>query len=168
MQLGNQVEWAIHSVVTLSALGEGDRLSAGALAEMYEVPPKYLAKALQALANAKIVTTTPGPRGGYRLARDAKQITMLDIVDAVEGTGRVFKCGEIRRRGPCRGISKTHFSPMCQIAATMHKAEDAYRAVLKGITVADIRDQVGRDVPAAILVPVRAFVAERLSRASGT
>jgi hypothetical protein len=55
---------------------------------------------LRALSRAGIVTASRGVNGGYRLAKSARSITSLDITLAIEGPEPVFRCTEIRRRGP--------------------------------------------------------------------
>ncbi|WP_372346576.1 Rrf2 family transcriptional regulator [Streptomyces sp. KL116D] len=57
------------------------------LAEAYALPEPYLAKYLKRLVAAGVLTSTSGPRGGYRLAKPADQTTGLAVVEAVEGTG---------------------------------------------------------------------------------
>src|SRR3954453_15248689 len=136
MKLGDGVEWALHCCVLLSALPPDDALPATRLAEYHGVPGAYLAKHLQVLARAGIVESTPGRRGGYRLARPADQITFLDGVEAVEGDEPAFRCTEIRRRGPIGATAASLRSP-CAIAVTMAKAEHAYRRELRGTTIAD-------------------------------
>ena len=64
------------------------------------MPSAYLAKHLQALARAGVLETVKGPRGGYRLARPPAEITVLDVVEAIDGDEPAFRCTEIRRRGP--------------------------------------------------------------------
>src|SRR5579875_920153 len=137
MRLSEGVEWASHCVVVLAGLPEGMTLPAGRLAELHGVPGPYLAKALQALARAGIVRSTSGRYGGYQLARPPGDITMLDIVEAVEGGDELFRCTEIRKQMPIRRPSDT-FPPVCAIAAVMHRAEAAWRAELAATTVADV------------------------------
>src|ERR1700759_4060831 len=98
MRMSEGVEWAAHCVVLLARLPEGAALPASRLAEYHGVPAPYLAKALQALARAGLVTSKAGRRGGYRLTRDPAQITLLDVVNAVEGDEPAFRCTEIRQR----------------------------------------------------------------------
>ena len=100
MKLGEGVEQAIHCATMLAALQPGRVLPAAALAEFHGVSPSYLLKHLQALSGAGILDSVPGPNGGYRLAKPADKITLLDIVLAVEGAQPAFRCGEIRQRGP--------------------------------------------------------------------
>ncbi|CAH0184596.1 Putative HTH-type transcriptional regulator Rv1287 [Agrobacterium fabrum] len=137
MKLGDGVEQAIHSVGMLAGLSEGGVLSAAALAEFHGVSTSYLLKHLQSLSNAGIVTTVPGPKGGYRLARATDKITLLDIVLAVEGPQPAFRCAEIRQRGP-NPLPGRYFTKPCGINAAMLKAEKVYRAELAKTTIADI------------------------------
>ena len=137
MKLGDGVEQAIHSVAMLSGLSEGGVLSAAALAEFHGVSTSYLLKHLQALSGAGILHTVPGPKGGYRLARQAKKITLLDIVLAVEGPAPAFRCNEIRQRGPNPAPDR-FFAKPCNISAAMLKAERVYRAELAKTTIADL------------------------------
>lgn len=137
MKLGDGVEQAIHSVGMLAGLSEGGVLSAAALAEFHGVSTSYLLKHLQSLSSAGIVATVPGPKGGYRLARAADRITLLDIVLAVEGSQPAFRCAEIRQRGP-NPLPGRYFTKPCGINAAMLKAEKAYRAELAKTSIADI------------------------------
>ena len=102
MRIGEGVEWAAHCAVVLGMLGEGDTLPAARLAEFHGLPGPYLAKTLQALTRAGIVESTPGRHGGYRLGRPPAEVTLWDVVSAIEGVGPIFECTEIRRRGPSR------------------------------------------------------------------
>ncbi|MGO7845345.1 RrF2 family transcriptional regulator, partial [Rhizobium johnstonii] len=74
----------------------GDRVRS-ALAEFNGVSKSYLLKHLQALSGAGILDTVQGPKGGYRLAKAPKEISLLDIVLAVEGSAPAFRCAEIRQ-----------------------------------------------------------------------
>jgi len=72
---------------------QGRLVSANQLAEWTKVPPNYLAKVLQTLAAAKLVSGRRGVGGGYMLAREASGITLLDIVRAIGGGVRGRKSG---------------------------------------------------------------------------
>jgi len=78
-----------------------------------------------------------GPAGGYRLGRPAKEISLWDIVAAIEGDERAFQCTEIRQQGPCGG-SAHDFRKPCGIHAVFNKAEAAWRAELKSVSIADL------------------------------
>ena len=137
MKLSDGVEQAIHSVTMLSGLAEDGVLSAAALAEFHGISASYLLKHLQALSGAGLLSTVPGPKGGYRLAKTPEEITLLDIVLAVEGPQPAFRCAEIRRRGPSP-LPERYFTRPCQINAAMLRAERAYRAELAAVRISDI------------------------------
>ena len=92
MKLGEGVEQAIHSVLLLAGLPVDGVLPASALAEYFGVSSSYLLKHLQALAGAGLLLSVPGPKGGYRLAREPAHISLLEIVLAIEGPEPAFRC----------------------------------------------------------------------------
>jgi Rrf2 family protein len=136
--MSDAVEWSIHCCTLLAALPEDQALPAARLAEYHDVPPAYLAKALQALAAAGIVESRPGPAGGYRLARSPMEISLLEVVQAVDGPGMAFRCSEIRQRGPGAIDEVGAYRTPCGIARAMWRAEDAWRAELARTTVGDM------------------------------
>ena len=85
MRLSQGVEWGLHCCSVLALLPHDAPLPANRLAEFHGVPGPYLAKTLQALASAGLLESVPGRHGGYRLAKPPSRITLLDVVDAVEG-----------------------------------------------------------------------------------
>jgi Rrf2 family protein len=146
VKLPESTEWLLHTVTTLAQLGPGQTASAAQLAEHYDVPAAYLAKQLQTLVRAGVLSATTGPRGGFRLTRRPEQISLLEIVEAVDGRSRFYVCNEIRQKG--RGASPPEqCRRTCGLAAAMHKAEAAYRAQLRSVTVQDILDGLPKSVP---------------------
>jgi Rrf2 family protein len=137
MRLGEGVEWGLHCVVVLATLPPGQALPAARLAEFHGVPPAYLAKTMQALAAAGVVESVVGPRGGYRLARPVAEVTVLDVVEAVDPEPSTFRCTEIRRRGPAAVPAREYRVP-CAIHTVMDKADRAWRAELEATTIADL------------------------------
>lgn len=95
--IGNSVEYALHSLLWLAAPLE-QRPSARDLADLQGISPAFLSKIFQKLGKAGIVEAAGGIRGGYRLARPADDISVLEIIDAVEGRKSLFDCQEIRGR----------------------------------------------------------------------
>jgi Rrf2 family protein len=157
MKLGDGVEQAIHSVLMLASLQPDGVLAAAALAEYHGVSTSYLLKHLQALTGARILQSVPGPKGGYRLARPAGKISLLDIVLAIEGAEPAFRCSEIRQRGPAPLLEKFYKAP-CTINAAMLKAEQAYRAELRKVTIADLQSDPATALGAAITARSCAFL----------
>jgi len=161
MQLPDGVEWSLHSAWVLALAPDGVSVPARRLAEFYELPEAYLAKVLKALVRAGLLDAGTGPRGGFRLARDPAKITVLDIVDAVEGGTPIFRCAEIRRRGPMPA-PKSACRKACGIAAVMYDAQRAWRAQLRATTVADLVEEAGD----AAVRRARAWLASIADRAS--
>lgn len=146
MILGNQVEWALHCVMILASVPEGKLLSSRALAEFHGVPKEYLSKCLQMLSSAGLVNTTSGPYGGYSLAKSPNEISFLDVVEAVEGRTKTFKCNEIRKNNPCLAKVDRKFSGLCAIAAIMYDADEAWRASLRNRKLSDITENLADGV----------------------
>jgi Rrf2 family protein len=146
MRLSEGVEWGLHCAALLSVVPEGRALPAARLAEYHGVPAAYLAKHLQALSRAGIVETVPGPRGGYRLARPPDAVSMLEVVEALDGAEPAFRCTEIRRRGPTALPAREYRVP-CAIHAVMDRADEAWRAELRAVSVADVLAMLGEHAP---------------------
>ncbi|MGW6983166.1 RrF2 family transcriptional regulator [Streptomyces sp. NPDC054932] len=142
------VEWALHSCVNLAWSGPDRAVSAARLAAWHDLPAAYLNKQLQALARAGIVTSTPGPRGGFRLARPLDAISLMDVVAAVEGPEEAFRCAEIRQQGPGAGAPAS-YGAECAIAHAMTRAELAWRRALADQNLDEIRQQAERQAPGA-------------------
>jgi Rrf2 family protein len=151
MRMSDGVEWALHCCTVLAALPAEQALPSARLAEFHEVPPAYLAKHLQALTAAGILRSLPGPFGGYRLARPPAEITVLDVVLAVDGDDTAFRGREVRQRGPAAGPESVYRRP-CGIARTMWRAEDAWRAELAAVTIGDLVRELIATVPPDQLV----------------
>ncbi|OYU88339.1 MAG: transcriptional regulator [Bradyrhizobiaceae bacterium PARB1] len=167
MKMSDGVEQAIHSVAMMAGLTADGVLSAAALAEFHGVSTSYLLKHLQALSGAGIVVTKPGPTGGYRLARAPREITLLDVVLAIEGPAPAFRCAEIRQRGPnpLPGKPKTP----CSINAAMLRAERVYRDELAKVTLADVLgDLRAKDEDGAIAARGCAFLEHHERRRSAS
>ena len=137
MKLSEGVEWGLHCVALLAGLPPGATLPTKALAVYHGLSETYLAKHLQALTNAGIIESLPGPKGGYRLRRAPEEITMLEVVEAIDGREPLFRCTEIRQRSPL-----THdpaaYRVSCGIHIAMAHAEKAWRDALRAQTIADV------------------------------
>jgi Rrf2 family protein len=143
MKMSEGVEWTAHACVLLAALPKGVGLPANALAEFHALAPAYMAKHMQALARAGVVESVRGAGGGYRLARAPRDISLWDIVEAIEGGEPAFRCVEIRQQGPCV-TPQGDFRKPCEIHAAFARAENAWRIELKSVSLADMAAEVAR------------------------
>lgn len=76
---------AIEAVLDIAYHGGADPVRGAEVADRLGVPPRYLEQSLQALARGGILVAQRGPRGGYRLARERRRISVADIVRALDG-----------------------------------------------------------------------------------
>jgi len=157
------VEWGVHCAVVLAALPPGAVLAGKALAEFHGVSESYLLKHLQALVAARVCESVPGPRGGFRLARAPEALSVLDVVEAIEGRQPAFRCGEIRQRGPAaQGPDAAVYRVPCAIHATMLRAESAWREVLRAQTLAELVAAVGAKLDPETIRATREWLVGRI------
>ncbi|MEV0755524.1 Rrf2 family transcriptional regulator [Streptosporangium sp. NPDC050280] len=149
------VEWALHCCVVLTSVEEP--ASAARLAQLHDVSPSYLAKQLQALSRAGLVHSVQGKAGGYVLTRSPELITVLDVVEAVDGPGPAFVCTEIRQRGPMAASPQSCTAP-CAIKRAMAGAETAWREALRSVSVADLARDVNSDYGPGALAGISAWL----------
>lgn len=89
--ISQSTEYALRAVVWLATHPDA-QLSTARIAEVTRVPAGYLSKVLQGLARGGIVVSNPGRAGGFRLTRPPEEITILDVVNAVDPIPRIRRC----------------------------------------------------------------------------
>lgn len=104
--------------------------SAGEVAHGIRVAQPTVSKILKMLARGALVTSQRGARGGYMLARAPSEISMAQIIDAMEGPMGLTECGSLP--GRCEQ------EPTCQIRTNWRRINRAVRHTLDGITLADM------------------------------
>ena len=92
MQLSRKADYALRAVAYVAQLKKGELASIGRIARARSIPREFLAKILKELTRAGILVSFQGVTGGYRLARSAKEITFLDVIEAMEGPVQVNLC----------------------------------------------------------------------------
>ncbi|WP_028936091.1 RrF2 family transcriptional regulator [Pseudonocardia spinosispora] len=146
MKLPASTEWVLHCATTLAQLEPGTSASTSQLSQYYDLPAPYLAKQLKALVKAGVLTATTGPRGGFRLARPASEITLLQIVEAVDGASSPYECREIRQQGQ-GALPAEDCRDTCILAVKMEEAHEAWRTSLGGVTLAGVLDTLPPSTP---------------------
>ena len=160
------VEWALHCAVLLAALPPAGTVPARALAQFHGVSESYLLKHLQALSRAGIFESVPGPLGGYRLARPPAQITVLDIVEAIEGSEPLFRCTDIRQRGPA-ALDPQMYRVRCGIHTAMLRADAAWKQALRVQTVADLVGLTAASIDPRRVEKARAWLGQNVRLSPG-
>jgi Rrf2 family protein len=125
-----------HSAVETPA-GESSvatALSARRIADQYGLPVALLMNILKDLQQAGIVQSVRGPSGGYRLAKDSNQISLLDVVHAVDGPVRVAQCTD-----PLAIVGQgCPIQNACPIRQPIHRLEEHLTGFLDRVTLADL------------------------------
>lgn len=130
-------EYALRAMALL-AVRPDDLTPTTTIAELTKVPSNYLAKVLQQLSSAELITGRRGVGGGYRLARPPEQITLLEVVRAVTTLERIKTCP--------LGI-KSHGTNLCPLHRRTDQAIAAVIAAYDGASLRDLIDQPGQNTP---------------------
>src|SRR3954447_1248884 len=85
MKLTRATSYALHAVAYMAGQKKDLPTASHVIAHKRGIPDRFLLKVLKPLVNAQILLSVKGPNGGYRLARPATEITVLEILEAVEG-----------------------------------------------------------------------------------
>jgi len=137
VRVSAKVDYALRALLELAAAPSERPVTAERLATAQEIPPKFLENILLELRRAEIVASQRGVDGGYRLARAAGEISVADVIRALEGpiaSVRGMRPEEIDYKGPARPLQPLWI----ELRASM-------RDVLEGTTLADL---VERSAPA--------------------
>jgi len=135
MLYSRSAEYAIRSLVHLAGLPEGEYAMVKNIAAETAIPPHFLAKILQDLVRDGFLQSSKGPHGGFRLRASAGELSMLKVVEAVDGGGRYERC--------------LGGSPECtdQAPCGMHDSWIALRSrimdYLGGTSIADLANALG-------------------------
>ena len=131
MQITRQADYAVRAVLFLTNLDGDERVATSAIAEKQGIPPSFLAKIISQLSIAGLLHTSRGARGGVMLARDAKDITLLDVVEAIDGPIQINDCADV--------AAACVFSDGCPMKPVWCGAQAELVKRLKGINFSDMK-----------------------------
>jgi Rrf2 family protein len=123
MQITRQADYAVRAVLHLAQMKNGDRAATSFVAKEQHIPPSFLAKIISQLSIAGLLHTSRGARGGVTLARDPKDITLLEVIEAIDGPIQLNEC--VASDGTCR------FDEDCPIKSVWCEAQEELVARLK-------------------------------------
>ncbi|WP_160680505.1 Rrf2 family transcriptional regulator [Clostridium sp. C8-1-8] len=118
MKYTKATNYALHIVAYMIKYDKRDNLSLQPLASHLNISPSYLSKILTQLVKANIIQSTPGVNGGYVLRKKKEDISLLDVIEATEGSSPMFTCE----------MDESH---ECKIQKAMDEAENMFEAYLK-------------------------------------
>jgi Rrf2 family iron-sulfur cluster assembly transcriptional regulator len=102
--LSNSCRYGIRAVIYLASQPDGDaKVGIKQISSDLGLPTPFLAKILQQLAKQKILSSSKGPHGGFALLKDPDNITLLDIVNTIDGSDTFTNC--VMHTGTCEGVN---------------------------------------------------------------
>ena len=125
MRLTREGEYAVRTVLYLVTKGSDEITRRRDVSEAMEIPHDFLGKIAQKLAHAKILEIRQGPKGGYRLIPSPDEITILDVIEAVEGPIVLNPClihPSICRRSVSCGAHKVWLKARTDLRQTLGTA----------------------------------------------
>lgn len=161
------VEYALHCLLFIAhPQGSVTEASVRDLSELQGVPFDYVAKLFTKLHKAKLIIATEGAKGGIRLAKPPQEITVLDVVDAIDGRKKLFDCKEIRNRCAVFDNDPPAWasSGLCAIHSLMIDADNKMRDVLAAQTLAGLASQFGRKAPPEFEQQITRWLGDKGSR----
>jgi Rrf2 family protein len=124
MQITRQADYAVRAVLYLSRMGNNQRAATSTVAQEQKIPPSFLAKIISQLSIAGLLHTSRGARGGVTLAREPKEITLLEVIEAIDGPIQLNEC--VGDGGTCT------FDQECPLRPVWCEAQEELVSRLKG------------------------------------
>jgi len=131
LDLTKRSDYAIRAMLALTKAG--GLLSSRKIAEEMKIPPRFLPQIMGDLTRAGLVDATPGRAGGYRLTKPSDTVTMLEVIEAIEGDPHRQIC--VMRGTPCGRDGE------CGVHDIFYAAEGALLARLSGATLQGVIDK---------------------------
>lgn len=132
MKYSTRTTYGLRAMINLAVNHKKDSLPLSTIAKLEGISPKYLEKLFAILKKAKLIKAEMGAQGGYKLAKDPKEIKVYDIVSVLEGDPSLFHCigkkGEIICGQACR----------CGATSVLLKVQDAIDKSLKSMKLSDL------------------------------
>jgi Rrf2 family protein len=94
MQITRQADYALRAMIYLTQIEPNQRAATSQIAEEQHIPPSFLAKIISQLSIAGLIHTSRGARGGVSLARSPEEISILEVVEAIDGPIALNECSQ--------------------------------------------------------------------------
>jgi Rrf2 family protein len=125
-------KYAVLALAEVSVRSHGDYVSTQEIADVAAIPYPHFAKTIAQLKRAGLLVTSRGKTGGILLAKPASEISILDVVIAIDGPGALNDCPLFLQPCECK--------KPCSLHALWREARDALVAFLTKTTVADVAE----------------------------
>lgn len=140
LRLSKKADYALIAMKHLALRGDRGSSSAREIAGLYDIPIELMAKVLQRLVRRGLLASHQGTRGGYQLAKPPLQMTVADVIQAIEGPVTVTACST--DEGQCEQFSK------CNVRDPLFRVRERILAALGECTIAELAADPPPPVPA--------------------
>lgn len=130
LRLSKKADYALMALSYMAAPGQRATISAREVAERHDIPQELLAKVLQRLARRGVLTSVQGMNGGYQLARAPHQISVANVVEAIDGPLTLTACAD--SASDCEQFEK------CGIRDPLHRIRERIASALETCSIADL------------------------------
>ena len=141
LRLSKKADYALIAMKHLAVRGEGAASSAREIAGLYDIPIELLAKVLQRLVRRGLLASQQGTHGGYHLARGPAQISVADVIQAIDGPVTVTACST--DEGTCEQYAK------CNVRDPLWRVRERILAALGECTIAELAAEPPPSPPAS-------------------
>jgi Rrf2 family iron-sulfur cluster assembly transcriptional regulator len=140
IMLSNSCRYGIRAVIYLASQKSGVfKTGIKQISNDLDLPTPFLAKILQQLAKQKILSSSKGPHGGFSLLRDPRDITLLDIVNTIDGYNTFTNC--VMHKGTCQGV--TMEKKICPLHDDYEKTRSELIRLFSKKTIYELVKKVG-------------------------
>jgi len=133
LKLTKKADYGLMAMKHLAEHADRGSCSAKDVAEAYGIPQEALAKILQRLAKAGLLTSQHGINGGYTLTRDPRTISAFEVIKAIDGPLFITSCVTVR--GECGQVDR------CTIREPLRKVNESIEQVLKNIKISQMKEE---------------------------
>lgn len=132
MEISRQTDYAIRTIEFLARIPPGDLIQTREIARRQEIPEKYLPSIVRTLARAGLLKTLRGSNGGIRLARPPEEITLKDVVEAIDGPVIMNRC--LIKPGDCTSPD----GELCALHYFWERVSEDIQQELESVKVSDL------------------------------
>jgi Rrf2 family protein len=157
MQYSVGVEYALHCLVYLIDTPEDSPIGIKDLSFFQGVSDTYLSKIFSKLSKAGIVSSVPGVKGGFKLAKSPEEISFWDVIEAIEGSKPIFQCKNIKDNGYLFREKGCTPSATCTINLVMLSAEEKMHEYLRSKTLSWLNKELESVLPNEIREDTRKY-----------
>src|SRR5712691_3265205 len=144
LRFTKRADYGLMAIHFIASHGEDGAVSAKRIAGEFKIPQERLAKILQRLSKKRLITSHNGPKGGYVLTRAADEVTVGEVVRALEGPVRIVSCMAVN--DDCPQFER------CNLRRPVQKIQASISSMLDTMTLAELAAEPGVPAPALAIL----------------